>query len=55
MKVGIVGCGFVGSSAAYAITLLKMANAIVLIFDRLKGGQVNGRVVLSLEGCVGST
>jgi L-lactate dehydrogenase len=31
MKVGIVGCGFVGSSAAYAITLAGAANEIVLI------------------------
>src|SRR5437763_17172360 len=30
MKVGIVGCGFVGSSAAYAITLGGVANEIVL-------------------------
>jgi L-lactate dehydrogenase len=31
MKVGIVGCGFVGSSAAYAITLGGVANEVVLI------------------------
>jgi L-lactate dehydrogenase len=31
MKVGVVGCGFVGSSAAYAITLGGVANEIVLI------------------------
>jgi L-lactate dehydrogenase len=31
MKVGIVGCGFVGSSAAYAITLGGVASEIVLI------------------------
>jgi len=31
MKVGIVGCGFVGSSGAYAITLAGAANEIVLI------------------------
>jgi L-lactate dehydrogenase len=31
VKVGIVGCGFVGSSAAYAITLGGAANEIVLI------------------------
>ena len=31
MKVGIVGCGFVGSSAAFAITLSGVANEIVLI------------------------
>jgi L-lactate dehydrogenase len=31
MKVGIVGCGFVGSSAAYAIVLAGAANEIVLV------------------------
>jgi L-lactate dehydrogenase len=31
MKLGIVGCGFVGSSAAYAITLGGIANEIVLV------------------------
>jgi L-lactate dehydrogenase len=31
VKVGIVGCGFVGSSAAYALTLGGVVNEIVLI------------------------
>jgi L-lactate dehydrogenase len=31
MKVGIVGCGAVGSSAAYAITLGGLASEVVLI------------------------
>lgn len=31
MKVGIVGCGFVGSSAAYAMTLGGIANELVLV------------------------
>ncbi len=31
MKVGIIGCGFVGSSAAYALTLRGVASEIVLI------------------------
>ena len=31
MKVGIVGCGFVGASAAYAITLGGLASEIILI------------------------
>lgn len=31
MKVGIVGCGFVGSSAAYALTLQGVPNEIVLV------------------------
>src|SRR6185295_5908047 len=31
MKVGIVGCGFVGSSAAYAMTLQGVPNELVLV------------------------
>ncbi len=31
MKVGIVGCGYVGSSAAYAMTLMGAASDIVLV------------------------
>ena len=31
MKVGIVGCGFVGSSAVFALTLSGAATEIVLI------------------------
>jgi L-lactate dehydrogenase len=31
MKVGIVGCGYVGSSAAYAMTLQGVPNEIVLV------------------------
>jgi len=31
MKVGVVGCGFVGSSAAYAMALLGVASEVVLI------------------------
>ena len=31
MNVGIVGCGFVGSSAAYALTLGGMVTEIVLV------------------------
>jgi L-lactate dehydrogenase len=31
MKLGIVGCGFVGSTAAYAVTLEGVASEIVLI------------------------
>ena len=31
MKIGIVGCGFVGSSVAYAVTLTGAASEIVLI------------------------
>ena len=31
MKVGVIGCGFVGSTAAYAMTLKNAANEIVLV------------------------
>ena len=31
MKAGVIGCGFVGSSAAYAMTLAGVANEIVLV------------------------
>jgi L-lactate dehydrogenase len=31
MKIGIIGCGFVGSSAAYAMVLQGVANEILLI------------------------
>lgn len=31
MKVGIVGCGYVGSSAAYAMTIVGAASEIVLV------------------------
>jgi L-lactate dehydrogenase len=31
MKVGIVGCGMVGRSAAYAMTLRGVANELVLV------------------------
>jgi len=31
MKVGVIGCGFVGSTAAYAMTLMNAANEIVLV------------------------
>ena len=31
MKVGIIGCGFVGSTAAYAMALMSAVSEIVLI------------------------
>jgi L-lactate dehydrogenase len=31
MKVGVIGCGFVGSTAAYAMTLTNAVNELVLI------------------------
>jgi L-lactate dehydrogenase len=36
MKVGIVGCGFVGSTAAYTLVLRGVVNELVLI-------DVNGK------------
>jgi L-lactate dehydrogenase len=36
MKVGIVGCGLVGSTAAYAMTLQRIASEIVLIDVNVK-------------------
>jgi L-lactate dehydrogenase len=46
MKVGIVGCGFVGSSAAYAITLGGLANEIVLIDLNAKLAQAQAEDIL---------
>jgi L-lactate dehydrogenase len=46
MKVGIVGCGFVGSSAAYAITLGGIANEIVLIDLNAKLAQAQAEDIL---------
>ncbi|HKZ52898.1 MAG TPA: hypothetical protein VJ085_06435, partial [Candidatus Acidoferrales bacterium] len=31
MKIGVVGCGFVGSTAAYAIALQGVASELVLV------------------------
>jgi L-lactate dehydrogenase len=46
MKVGIVGCGFVGSSAAYAITLGGVANETVLIDLNAKLAQAQAEDIL---------
>jgi L-lactate dehydrogenase len=46
MKVGIVGCGFVGSSAAYAIALGGVANEIVLIDLNTKLAQAQAEDIL---------
>jgi L-lactate dehydrogenase len=46
MKVGIVGCGFVGGSAAYAITLAGVANDIVLIDLNAKLAQAQAEDIL---------
>ncbi len=31
MKIGIIGCGFVGSSAAYAMVLTGVASELILV------------------------
>ena len=31
MRIGIVGCGFVGSSGAFALALEGSANALILV------------------------
>jgi L-lactate dehydrogenase len=46
MKVGIIGCGFVGSSAAYAITLEGSASEIVLIDLNEKLAQAQAEDIL---------
>ena len=46
MKVGIVGCGFVGSSAAYAMALQGAATEIVLIDYNAKLAQAQGEDIL---------
>jgi L-lactate dehydrogenase len=46
MKVGIIGCGFVGSSAAYAMTLEGSAGEIVLIDLNAKLAQAQAEDIL---------
>jgi L-lactate dehydrogenase len=46
MKVGIIGCGFVGSSAAYAMTLEGSASEIVLIDLNPKLAQAQAEDIL---------
>jgi len=46
MKVGIVGCGFVGSSTAYAITLGGAASEVVLIDLNSKLAQSQAEDIL---------
>ena len=46
MKVGIIGCGFVGSSAAYAMTLEGSASEIVLIDLNAKLAQAQAEDIL---------
>jgi L-lactate dehydrogenase len=46
MKVGIVGCGFVGSSAAYAMALKGTASEIVLVDLNMKLAQAQAEDIL---------
>ena len=46
MRVGIVGCGFVGSSAAYAMTLQGVPNEIVLVDLNEKLAQAQAEDIL---------
>lgn len=46
MKVGIVGCGFVGSSAAYAMTLQGVPNELVLVDLNEKLAQAQAEDIL---------
>jgi L-lactate dehydrogenase len=46
MKVGIVGCGFVGSSAAYALVLGRMVSELVLIDLNEKLARANAEDIM---------
>ena len=46
MKVGIVGCGFVGSSGAYAIALAGVANELILIDLNYKLAKAHAEDIL---------
>jgi L-lactate dehydrogenase len=46
MKVGIVGCGFVGSSAAYALVLGRVVNELVLIDINQKLAQAHAEDIM---------
>jgi L-lactate dehydrogenase len=46
MKVGIVGCGLVGSSGAYAIALAGAANELILIDLNIKLAQAHAEDIL---------
>ena len=47
MKVGIIGCGAVGSTAAYAMALQGTASEIVLIDLNLKLARAQGLLVIT--------
>jgi len=46
MKVGIVGCGFVGSSGAYAMALKGTASEIALVDLNQKLAQAQAEDIL---------
>jgi L-lactate dehydrogenase len=46
MKVGIVGCGFVGSTAAYTLVLKGLVNELVLIDINAKMAQAQAEDIL---------
>lgn len=46
MKVGVIGCGFVGSSAAYAMALTGVASKLVLIDQNPKVAQAHAEDIL---------
>ena len=43
MKVGIIGAGMVGSSAAYAVVLLAAASEVVLVDQNEKLAQAQAK------------
>jgi L-lactate dehydrogenase len=46
MKVGIVGCGFVGSTAAYTLVLKGLVNELVLIDVNTKAARAHAEDIL---------
>jgi L-lactate dehydrogenase len=46
MKVGIVGCGFVGSTAAYTLVLKGLVNQLVLIDVNTKAARAHAEDIL---------
>ena len=46
MKVGIIGCGYVGSTAAYAITLKGVASELLLIDINSKAAEAHAEDIM---------
>ena len=46
MKVGIIGCGYVGSTATYAIALKGVASELLLIDVKTKLAQANAEDIM---------